>query len=399
MRRSIFNEMIVALVVVAVLGFAVAFGVLLSDPQNEEESNGTGTAVAEVTEAVGAESNVGVDVTQTPPDVTPTVTPTPYTIPTLLADLVRGTSFATTVPPLETTPTSPTTTVAPSSTIVNVTPGNFSPTVEATTPSGAPSSTPTVVLETMTATRTASPTRTGTHTATATALPPTASPTLTTSPTLTPFPMETSGILPTPTTTATSTLLSPPTVPPALTTPDAACIPPLNWFTYVVQPGDTLFSIGLSVGSTVNELRTANCLPDVDRITVGDVLYVPRPLNRPVQTAVPGGTTAGLSPVGCTSPAVRIVSPGAGQRISGVFTVTGSATLPDFNYYKLEVRLDDATVYNFIAQFNTPVTDGVLGQIDSNLFNPGVHWVRLTVVDNTGNVPPAATCVIPVIFE
>lgn len=374
MRRTIVNEMLVALVVIAVLGFAVAFGVLLSGTQPDPEP----TAVAESTEVVGAESNVGLEPVLTS---TPTITRTPYTIPTLLADLAQGTPVARV--PTSTRPPASATTVAAATPTQTLTP--------------TPEITPTA-----SASSTHTPTTTTTFTASWTAAIATETPspslTLTLLPTFTrtPFPVETSGILPTPT---LSPSVSPP---PGLTTPDPdACIPPINWTTYVVQPGDTLFSIGLAVSSSVNELRSANCLPDVDRILVGDVLYVPRQPTRPMQTFDPvtGSGAARLAPVGCMQPGVRITSPGAGQVVTGVFTLTGSATLPDFDYYKLEVRLDEATIYNFISQFRTPVPDGVIGQIDSSLFNPGIHWVRLTVVDRTGNVPPGATCVIPLRFE
>ncbi|NJL55688.1 LysM peptidoglycan-binding domain-containing protein [bacterium] len=373
MRRTMVNELLVALIVIAVLGFAVAFGVLLSSTGSDPEPTG----IAERTDSVGAESNVGLEAT---PTITPRITLTPYTIPTLLVDLSMGTL------------------VSASS---SETPPEISP-----VPSRTPSETPTLTVAAVTTTSpdellatptlTATATATVTASATATIVPATATASMTPSPiatsTRTPFPVETSGILPTP------TLLPVTDLPPGLSTPDSTvCIPPVNWVTYVVQPGDTLFSIGLAVRSSVNELRSTNCLPDVDRILVGDVLYVPRSPARPVQTS--GAVPAGLAPVGCAFPGVRITSPEAGQGVTGLFTVIGSASLPDFDYYKIEVRLDAATIYNFIAQFTTPVIDGVLGQIDSSLFNPGIHWLRLTVVDRTGNVPAGATCVVPVRFE
>lgn len=55
----------------------------------------------------------------------------------------------------------------------------------------------------------------------------------------------------------------------------AACGAPSNWVVYIVQPGDTLFSIALSVGSSVDQLRSANCLTS-DTIHTGQYLYVPR---------------------------------------------------------------------------------------------------------------------------
>lgn len=58
-------------------------------------------------------------------------------------------------------------------------------------------------------------------------------------------------------------------------TPVPNCTPRRDWPTIVVQPGDTLFGIGLQVGATVEQLVAANCLASADTIYVGQALYVP----------------------------------------------------------------------------------------------------------------------------
>lgn len=54
------------------------------------------------------------------------------------------------------------------------------------------------------------------------------------------------------------------------------CTPRRDWPLYTVAAGDRLSSIARDVGSTVNELATANCLSDPNRITTGQQLRVPR---------------------------------------------------------------------------------------------------------------------------
>ena len=49
-----------------------------------------------------------------------------------------------------------------------------------------------------------------------------------------------------------------------------------EWPVYVVQRGDTLFSIAQRTGSTVGELTVANCLSNPNIVTVGQRLHVPR---------------------------------------------------------------------------------------------------------------------------
>ncbi len=72
--------------------------------------------------------------------------------------------------------------------------------------------------------------------------------------------------------TATRRTATDTTTPTATPTP---CGPPFNWPVYVVQPGDTLFSIARASGTSLQQLMLANCLAS-DRIHVGQPLYVPR---------------------------------------------------------------------------------------------------------------------------
>lgn len=74
---------------------------------------------------------------------------------------------------------------------------------------------------------------------------------------------------------------------PAATTASTAVLPPTvatvvnctvraDWLTYTVVTGDTLGRIAGRTNSTTNELAQANCLSNVNVITVGQVLRVPR---------------------------------------------------------------------------------------------------------------------------
>jgi hypothetical protein len=47
--------------------------------------------------------------------------------------------------------------------------------------------------------------------------------------------------------------------------------------------------------------------------------------------------------------------------------------------------------------YQTPVVSGELGTINTAAFAPGDYWLRLTVVDITGNYPPQ--CTVHVRFE
>ncbi|HLE14113.1 MAG TPA: LysM peptidoglycan-binding domain-containing protein [Anaerolineales bacterium] len=59
------------------------------------------------------------------------------------------------------------------------------------------------------------------------------------------------------------------------------CGPPAGWaYTYIVQPGDTLFSISKRAGVSVAQLKQANCLSS-DSIRVGQKLSLPVPIEPP----------------------------------------------------------------------------------------------------------------------
>ncbi len=160
---------------------------------------------------------------------------------------------------------------------------------------------------------------------------------------------------------------------------------------YRVESGVTLFMIALTVGRSVADLQAANCITNPDRIIAGTAIYVPRlPRFEPQNIRLPQG---------CQTANVRISRPTPNQRLRAPFEVFGTATGAEFAYYKLEIRADAATGYNFLSQSSTAVADGVLGQVDTNLFPPGLYWLRLAVVDTSANIAPGATCVIPMIFE
>ncbi|HOG48807.1 MAG TPA: hypothetical protein PLJ35_17850 [Anaerolineae bacterium] len=73
------------------------------------------------------------------------------------------------------------------------------------------------------------------------------------------------------------------------------------------------------------------------------------------------------------------------QRTAGF---RGTATRPGFAYYKFEFRPHDRANWSFLARFEQPVSDGVLMEWDTTTVPPGVYWLRLVVVDNTGNYWP-----------
>lgn len=80
------------------------------------------------------------------------------------------------------------------------------------------------------------------------------------------------------------------------------CGPPIGWRVYIVQPGDTLYSLSRRFNVGIETIRQANCL-DSYVIYVGQALYLPplpsTPTRQPTATPTPSPTP---SPSPTTSP-------------------------------------------------------------------------------------------------
>lgn len=115
-----------------------------------------------------------------------------------------------------------------------------------------------------------------------------------------------------------------------------------------------------------------------------------RPTRQPIPTAVPVTPTATAAPAPlCPTPGVNLTAPGENAALSGAFQVVGTASIPDFWYYKIEIGVGhNPTDWSVIGELQyAPVTGGVLGTVNAAAFAPGPYTLRLVVVDRTGNFP------------
>ncbi|HHE72378.1 MAG TPA: LysM peptidoglycan-binding domain-containing protein [Chloroflexi bacterium] len=113
---------------------------------------------------------------------------------------------------------------------------------------------------------------------------------------------EPTALPPTPTATLVPVVIEPTTAPTEAPPAEPTTATPLPaGTTYVVQPGDNLFRIGLRYGVTVAQLARANNITNPALIYVGQVLTIPSPTS---------GTTGGTSPGGGACATVYVVKPG-----------------------------------------------------------------------------------------
>ncbi|MEW5719824.1 MAG: ABC transporter substrate-binding protein, partial [Chloroflexota bacterium] len=121
----------------------------------------------------------------------------------------------------------------------------------------------------------------------------------------------------------------------------------------------------------------------------------------PTPTAAPTGSPT-FAPTGSPTPAASqcanlagvIKSPLHDSTVSGTVELRGSATRPNFAYWKLEYRADAATTYTQLYRSEQPVNDGALSLWSTKTAPNGVYWLQLTVVDTTGNA--SAPCQVRV---
>ncbi|HRE49341.1 MAG TPA: hypothetical protein PLD47_16575 [Aggregatilineales bacterium] len=117
----------------------------------------------------------------------------------------------------------------------------------------------------------------------------------------------------------------------------------------------------------------------------------------PVGTLLAGYPT----PTDCTTDQARLLIPAPGQLLFDSVTVVGTATIPNFAFYKLELA-GPSTGGGFapiLGERTSPVTvTGTLGILPLNSLQPGDYDFRLAVFDNTGAMRASCTVRVNIIL-
>lgn len=382
MQRDIGNELIVAIAAVAVLAFALVFGIVLSLSSAAGEAEATLTItfvssnVAAATESVVVIGSVTSPSTTTLPRETP---PRPTPVPTNPVSDTVDTEEAPNPP--RSSPTKS----------LSLTPQSTKQALQVATDTPLSTDTLTPVPTVQTPTMTSSPLPSQTPTP----LPPVT--------TQLPVDTEEGGTLvfaqPTRSVAETMSTTPRPTLAVLFGTPAptaAVCSSPVDWVQYTVQPNDTIDTLARATASTVDDLRQGNCLDDERLLEAGDVVLVP---STPVVMILPGETIIPgvLYVEGCTLPTVQITQPTLGQVLSGAAAIEGSADIAgSFGGYRLELFQEHSADIFVIGQSTQAVMADVLGSVDTRSISAGQYWIRLVVVDTVGNTLLGGTCAIPV---
>lgn len=151
------------------------------------------------------------------------------------------------------------------------------------------------------------------------------------------------------------------------------------------------FADGEGVNDAADAAEVAQSItatqPLTDTAEVAQVVPAPElPTATPPPTFTPT-PAAVVQAAACPDGRAVLNNPGNGQSVSGLLSVVGTATHEQFQFFKIEyapgVNADGNFAY--VVGDDSPVSNGVLGTIDTTNFTNGPWTLRLVVVDNTGN--------------
>ncbi len=125
---------------------------------------------------------------------------------------------------------------------------------------------------------------------------------------------------------------------------------------------------------------------------------LPAPTQNPNETPGITPTPAEVPAAeGCVAGQVNLTSPLNGDRISGSITVRGSADIPNFGFYTLQIAHPGDAIWLPIVVGQQAVRNDTLGTWETSTLTPGEYMLKLVVTDNVGTV--LTPCSIQVTVE
>jgi hypothetical protein len=98
----------------------------------------------------------------------------------------------------------------------------------------------------------------------------------------------------------------------------------------------------------------------------------------PVTQEVPSGMS------GCVPDTIMITSPEPGTDVVGTVDITGTASIPNFGFYKYEIALRGSQNWATISAGREPKVDAILGPWNTTSLTNGEYFLRLVITDNVG---------------
>jgi hypothetical protein len=98
----------------------------------------------------------------------------------------------------------------------------------------------------------------------------------------------------------------------------------------------------------------------------------------PVTEAVPSGMT------GCIPDQIMITAPEPQDVVRGVVTITGTANVPNFGFYKYEIAQVGTQNWATVSAARDPRVNETLGSWSTTSLTNGDYFLRLVITDNLG---------------
>ncbi|MFN2197430.1 MAG: hypothetical protein ACK2UW_15035 [Anaerolineales bacterium] len=96
----------------------------------------------------------------------------------------------------------------------------------------------------------------------------------------------------------------------------------------------------------------------------------------------------------CIPDQVMLTEPQDGSTVEGIVPIIGSASIPNFGFYKFEMAKTSDNNWLSVEANNQPVVNNQLGNWNTSRLDPGAYQLRLVVTDNEGQALPP--CIIQV---
>src|SRR5690348_2978374 len=98
----------------------------------------------------------------------------------------------------------------------------------------------------------------------------------------------------------------------------------------------------------------------------------------PVTQSVPSGMS------GCIPDQIMITAPEPGATVTGTVEITGTASVPNFGFFKYEVAPMGSQNWATISAGREPKINAVLGTWNTSSLTNGDYFLRLVITDNVG---------------
>ncbi len=135
---------------------------------------------------------------------------------------------------------------------------------------------------------------------------------------------------------------------------------------------------------TINPLTTATTTVPAEMMNQGEDSMAAA---QPPPEAVSGE--------GCIPDQIMISFPIGGQEVSGVVEILGTADIPNFGFYKLEIKRPEEAVWLTLQAGNQVVRDGKLGDWDTRRLTPGEYQLGMVVVDSVAQA--SQPCIVNIL--